>query len=235
MRKLLLLFFTVLSLVTIKAQKIGGFGYITLGGAFITSSQIQNRLQEETLFSSDFSFNQPGFHIGVRLIGVYEKLLLGGSGYSNTFTGNSSLGEVNLKAVSRFFNVGCFIVSKPKTKVYTLVGFGSGNSRLRATTAEASMRRVSFGDNQNVSVLSPEVLQKSIAYEFCIGIQRFIIKNTNDYDENNSGFLLGFVAGANLFPSTSWKFKTNETIVANMGNMSSFYIGVTIGGGGFNY
>lgn len=236
MKKAILLITILLCLSTAKAQKIGGFGYISVGASYITSTQIQNRLQEDALFGGGFSFNQPGTHIGARVMGVFDRFLVGGAGYNSSFTGNSDSREVNLKVIGRFLNVGYFLVKKPRIQAYSFIGIGSGNSRLilPLSGGGGSTNGVrSFGADQDIIGISPEVFQKSIGYEFGVGIQRFI-SLSNSYDEVQSGFLVGLVAGMNLLPSTKWEFKANETNVANMGNMSSFYIGITLGGGGFS-
>lgn len=234
MKKYLILLFTALSLVTTQAQKIGGFGYIGVGASFITSIQIQNRLQGESLYGSEFSFNEPGIHTGVRIMGAYKRFLVGGTGYNNTFTGGSERGEVNLRITGRFFNLGYLLINKPKTKGYAFLGVGSGSSRLRTSINDMGWQDIGFGPNQNISdLLSPEVLQKSIGYEFGAGVYRLINKKSTA-GKINSGFLVGLVAGFNLFPSTTWVFQYNGTEVENMGNISSVYFGITIGGGGFS-
>lgn len=232
MKKIILLVTVLLAIASAKAQEIGGFGYVSVGASYITSTKIQRRLQENSLLGSDFAFNKPGTHIGVRILGVYKKFLVGGAGYSKVFTGNSEVGEVNLKVAGRFFNAGYILLSKPKTHVYGFLGIGWGNSLLRISkTNEDVMRTVSFGPNQDVSYLSQEVSQSGVGYEFGIGLHHFVIRSNDSYEEANKGLLLGLVVGANFFPSTKWVFKANETNVDNMGNISSFYIGLTIGGG----
>ena len=222
-----------LSLVITKAQKIGGFGYITVGASYLTSTQIESRLKEDALFGSGFSFKQQGTHIGARVLGCFNRFLVGGSGYRSSFIGNTDDGEANLKVLGRFFNVGYFLVSKPKTHLYAFGGFGGIGGSLVITRAnEFFSKSLSFSPNQKV-IMSEEISQNGVGYEFGIGVQRFISPK-NSYDEVKSGFLIGVVAGANLFPSTTWEFKANGTNVTNMGNISSFYIGITIGGGGFS-
>lgn len=235
MKRIVVLVAVVLSIVSGSAQKIGGFGHISIGATGLIGKQIQNRLQEQSLFGSGFSFNQPGTHIGARVLGVFDRVIIGGSGYSNTFSGNSTERDVTLKIIGRFVNMGYMLIYKPKIQVYGFVGVGSGSSSLRLLQINDGSvgRKMSFGANQDVIGLDPEVSQSGIGYEFGVGVQRFIAVS-NSYDEVKSGFLVGLVAGANLFPSTNWEFNLNGSNVANMGRTSSFYIGITIGGGGFS-
>lgn len=223
--------FLLCSVIT-KAQKIGGFGFVTVGVSSLSSAKLESRLQENTLLGNEFSFNSQGTNAGIRVFGLYKRLLIGAGGYTATFTGGTEVGGVNLKVIGRFINVGYLVLGKPRTKVYAFTGVGGRGGSLTITRNEWIVARtISFGPSQTVRI-SEEVNQRSTGFELGVGVHRFIGKNKSEVEK--SGLLLGLVIKANFFPSNKWEFKANGSSVANMGSINSFHIGITVGGGGFS-
>ncbi len=233
MKKLITLGIFLLCSVITKAQKIGGFGFVTVGLSSFSNAKLENRLQEDALLGNEFTFNSQGTNAGIRVFGLYKKILIGAGGYTATFTGGTEVGGVTLKVSGRFINVGYLVLEKPRTKVYAFTGVGGRGGSLTITRNEWIVARtISFGPSQTVRI-SEEVNQRGTGFELGAGVHR-LFTGKNDNEVVKSGFLLGLVVKANFFPSTKWEFKTNGSSVANMGSINSFHIGITIGGGGFS-
>jgi hypothetical protein len=230
MKKALILLSLSLCVLVADAQSNGGFGYFVAGVAGNTNTKVQSRLQGATLLGNGFTFNNPGLHIGGRGLAVFGKFVMGGGGYGSSFTGSTNAGEARLSIGGGFFDVGYFLMKKPQTQLYTFVGFGGGGGSLKVTNTSALS--MSFAPNQIISANeNREINQGGFGFEFGIGVNQFVIGKTDE--SGSGGFMVGLLAGANFFPSSEWEFEANGTNVTNMGNMSSFYIGLTIGGGGF--
>lgn len=209
----------------------GGFGYFVAGVSGTANTKIQTRLQSATLLGNGFSFNTPGLHFGGRGYGVFGKFLMGGGGYGSSFSGTTNAGEAKLSVGGGFFNVGYFIVQKPTTYLYAFGGFGGGGGSLKVINN--SQLTMSFDQNQNVpSGENRKISQGGFGFELGVGFNKMVIGSISE--SGGSGFMVGLIAGINFFPSDDWEFEATKTNVTNMGNMSSFYIGLTIGGGSLN-
>lgn len=231
MKKVLFSLLLALSITAVSAQSSGGFGYFQAGVAGNTNTQLESRLQGATLLGNGFTFSTPGISIGGRGLAVFGNFLMGGGGYGSTFTGSTNAGEASLRIGGGFFDVGYFLMKKPRTHLYAFVGFGGGGGSLKVTNNSALT--MSFAQNQVIaSNENREINQGGLGFEFGVALNQFVIGNTND--DGSGGFMVGLIAGANFFPSSEWEFEANETNVTSMGNMGSFYIGITIGGGGFS-
>lgn len=231
MKRVLILLFLSLGITTVNAQTSGGFGFFEAGIAGNTNNKVQSRLQGATLLGNNFTFSTPGLHIGGRGLAVFGDFLMGGGGYGSSFTGSTEAGEASLSIGGGFFDVGYLLMKKNRTHLYTFVGFGGGGGSLKVTNTSALT--MSFAQNQTIaSGENRKIEQGGFGFEFGVGLNQFVIGGGDD--GGSGGFMVGLIAGANFFPSSEWEFEANETKVTNMGNMGSFYIGITIGGGGLS-
>lgn len=229
MKKGLILLLLSLGIISVNAQSNGGFGYFEVGVAGMGNTKVQERLQGASLLGNGFTFNTPGIHIGGRGLAVFGNFLIGGGGYANTFNGSTNVGEASLGAGGGFFNLGYFLMKKPKTQLYTFAGFGGGGGTLKVINRSGIT--MNFAQNQTIAANeNREISQGGFGFEFGVALNQFVIGGSEDGE--SGGFLVGLIAGGNFFPSSEWEFEANETKVTNMGNMSSFYVGITIGGGG---
>lgn len=219
--------------VSAKAQQSsGGFGHFIAGVGMPFSGQVQTRMQDPAMFGSNFSFNTPGLYLGGQGLGVFNRFLMGGGGGGVSMNGSTPIGEVEYSMGAGFFNFGYILVQKGSTNLYAFggIGGGGGNLRIKNTSDTVTMRLASnqmipAGENRKIN-------GGGLGFEFGIGLNRFMMKSN---DENRcSGFMLGLIAGVKLFPGQNWVFEANESKVNNLGNASSFYVGITIGGGSYN-
>lgn len=206
----------------------GSFGYFVAGVGMPIGNNVETRMKEAGMFGNNFSFNSPGIHLGGRWLGVYNRFMLGGGGYSTSLSGSNSVGEVDYTIGAGFFNFGHFITKKEKLNAYVFGGVGGGGANMRIkntgpiTMALAPNQQIPVNENRKIN-------SGGFGFELGAGINRLI--TTHNDDKSIGGFMLGLVAGINFFPTQSWEFETNESKVTNMGNPSSIYVGITIGGG----
>lgn len=207
----------------------GGFGYFRGGVGMPLGNQVQNRLKEANMFGNQFKLSTPGVHLGGQGFGIINRFIIGGGGYSTTITGSNDLGETTYSIGAGFFNFGYLLIKKESTNLFAFAGIGGGGGNLKIkntgslTMALATNQQIPVNENRKIN-------SGGFGFEFGVGYNRVLINKT---EQNiKGGFMLGLVAGINYFPTQEWKFEANETKVSNMGNLSSVYIGITIGGGG---
>jgi hypothetical protein len=217
---------------TVLAQKYeGGFGYFNAGIGGHLNKSIETRLQGTTLFGNTFNFSSIGRTMGGKGFSIFSNFLIGGGGYGTTVLGNTSNGEVKLSTGGGFFNFGYLFVKKERTFMYGFGGIGGGGSTLEIKNTGTVT--LDFGTNQQIPTGEKRKIKAGgFGFEAGIGVQQ-LIKGKGD-NTSRSCFMLGLVAGINYFPAQDWRFETNDTKVSGMGNLSSFYVGITIGGGGIS-
>ncbi len=220
---------TVLAHTAIAQKYEGGFGYFNAGIGGPLSKAIETRLQGPTLFGNTFNFSSIGRTMGGKGFSIFNNFLIGGGGYGTTVLGNSSNSEVKLSIGGGFFNFGYLFVKKERTFMYGFGGIGGGGSTLEIKNT--SFATIDFDANQQIPLGEKRKIKAGgFGFEAGIGVQQLITGKGDN--SSRSCFMLGLVAGINYFPSQDWRFEANDTKVSNMGNLSSFYVGITIGGGG---
>lgn len=222
---------TVLAHTAVAQKYEGGFGYFNAGVGRHLQKGIETRLQSPTLFGNSFNFSPVGRTMGGKGFGIYNRFLIGGGGYGTTILDNATNAEVKLSIGGGFFNFGYLFLKKERTFMYGFGGIGGGGSTLEIKNT--SFATLDFSDNQQIPIGEKRKIRAGgFGLEAGIGVQQ-LIKGKGD-DAGRSCFMLGLVAGINYFPSQDWRFEANDTKVSGMGNLSSFYVGITIGGGGIN-
>lgn len=230
--KLFIVVFAIAGATSLSAQdRRGGMGFFEAGVDIPFSSKVETRLQNVGLLGANFLFDSPGLHFGGRGFGMFNRFMIGGGGYATTMSGTNNAGEATLSVGAGFFNFGYKFVDRERTLAYVFGGVGGGGGNLRVkntggvTMAFAANQQIPSGENRLVN-------GGGFGFEAGLGINQLIIRN-DDEEGGYGGFMLGLIAGINYFPSGTWKFEANETNVTGLGNLSSFYVGITIGGGGF--
>lgn len=209
----------------------GGFGYFSAGIGGHIGNDVETRLQSAALFGNTFNLPATGLNFGGKGFGIFSRFIIGGGGYGTSVSASTANGEAELSSGAGFFNFGYLFVKKKKTLFYGFGGIGGGGSTLSikntgaVTLAFAANQQIPTGETRKIS-------SGGFGFEAGIGVQQLVISKGDDGERG--GFMIGLVAGINYFPSQDWRFEANDTKVSNMGNLSSFYVGITIGGGGIS-
>lgn len=230
LKQLLLIAIAMCSFFTGKAQTnyTGGMGYFMVGMGFANNSKTQDKLKSTDLLGSSFSFNPVGTIFGGKGFGIYNRFLIGGGGYAVNIGGESNSGSAKYTMAGGGFNVGYAITQNDNNIFYAFAGFGGGGGTLHITNNSIDTMR--FAANQQIlSGENKTISGGGSSFEFGVGLNQFVIKHQN----TSGGFMVGLIAGINYIPGRSWEFESNKTAVAGLGGRTSFYFGITIGGGGF--
>jgi hypothetical protein len=223
----------VLSAVSIQAQNLrGGFGHAYFGTAVNISPAIQNDLSTSALLGSDLQLNRLGIFGGGGGYGVFNRLLLGGSGLGYRVADATARGQAKLSLGGGFINLGYITTVRDNWMAYPYIGIGGKGMNL--TIKNESNESFLIGNRSVAPGGELKLNSGGVSFEVGYGVQLFTFSMREK--ESLHGIMVGLQAGSYFFAGLEdWRVGTSDSMVPSFSKAYAFspYVRLTIGGGGF--